>query len=180
MNRKVFTALILIFSTTSAIAYFLPWPGWRIAIGVISAICSTVVILRDKYKCTPSRKFLYDIFLICSIRDASMEELDKAKQVVAGLENDGAKVYWPYRDTPQNNDPIGDRICADNRRAISLSKTVCVLWSPNSKGSHYDLGVAQALNKIIIPLNTHEFDKTPGKSFNNILHKIDDQLHSED
>jgi nucleoside 2-deoxyribosyltransferase len=78
----------------------------------------------------------------------------------------GLAIYWPYRDTNQQ-DPSGLRICKDNRKAIEESDIVFVYWDGLSQGSLFDLGMAFAFRKRIIPLSLPQL--TPGKSFQNMV-----------
>lgn len=106
------------------------------------------------------------IFLICPVRNATCEENTRIGAYVTGLESVNHSVYWPWRDT-QQSDPTGVRICADNRRALTEADEVHIWWSPESKGSHFDLGMAWALNKPIVRANPIE--PTPAKSYSNFL-----------
>lgn len=105
------------------------------------------------------------IFVICPVRGITESEQDAIEVYVAGLENDHY-VYWPLRDTPQD-DPTGVEICRLNREAIADCDEVWVWWNPDSAGSKFDLGMAWALYKPIrliwrcIP--------TPHKSFENVM-----------
>lgn len=102
-------------------------------------------------------------FLICPVRGHSPEE---TREIVAGLERDGWTVHWPPRDTDQN-DPTGVRICADNWLAIKQADAVHVVWDGQSQGCLFDLGMAWALSKRVIPLRLPA--ATDGKSFQNMV-----------
>ncbi len=128
------------------------------------------------------------VFLICSVRKADKEELEKAKKYKAKLEADGCEVYWPYADTNQK-DPIGLRICTDNLSAIARSDEVHILWNPSSEGSKFDLGMTFAIfflmnriKKIVLAnraavekLVEEENGRGVGKSFNKVLLALDDR-----
>ncbi len=108
------------------------------------------------------------IFLICPVRGATPDELSMMEKYVQGLESSGHVVHWPPRDTDQR-DPIGLRICGDNRQAIVDANEVHVWWSPTSMGSLFDLGMAFALEKKIVLANFDRVERTPNKSFSNVL-----------
>ncbi len=109
------------------------------------------------------------IFLICPVRNASASETESIAKYVGDLEQAGELVYWPARDTKQN-DPTGVRICTHNRQALAEADEVHVWWSPESKGSHFDLGMAWALRKPIKAAN--EIARTPAKSYSNFLCEV--------
>lgn len=111
------------------------------------------------------------IFLICPVRGIADEEKIATEQYVLDLEKAGHKVHWPPRDTNQD-DPIGLLICQDNRQAIQNAEEVHIWWNDKSQGSLFDLGMAFALRKKIILVNSASVQKTPQKSFSNVLLKI--------
>ena len=102
-------------------------------------------------------------FLICPVRHADQA---RARDVVCELERDGWRVHWPYQDTNQD-DPTGLRICSDNRDAIADADAVHFMWDGKSQGCLFDLGVAFALNKPIVPVDMPP--PTEGKSFQNMV-----------
>ena len=58
------------------------------------------------------------VFLICSVRNATEEQLNKQANYVAELESKGYRVHYPPRDTNQN--ASGFNICSENFRAIII------------------------------------------------------------
>lgn len=109
------------------------------------------------------------IFLICPVRNATWEQLAAMATWINRAEAlEGHKVYYPARDTDQN-DPIGYRICADNRHALENADRVAVFFDKESQGSLFDLGMAFALRKPIEIVNKSEIEPTEGKSFTNML-----------
>jgi len=102
-------------------------------------------------------------FLICPVRG---HEMNETSDVVTTLENDGWVVHWPPRDTNQVDD-TGLRICTDNAQAIKEADAVHIVWDGKSQGSLFDLGVAFAIGKTIIPIEMPE--PTDGKSFQNMV-----------
>lgn len=105
------------------------------------------------------------IYIICPVRGISESTRSAIAAYVTGLE-EKHEVYWPLRDTPQD-DPIGVEICRYNRRAIETCDEVWVWWDPTSAGSKFDLGIAWALRK---PLRLiRQVTQTTHKSFENVL-----------
>jgi hypothetical protein len=112
------------------------------------------------------------IFLICPVREITSEEKEAIAQYIAGLKKAGHNVYWPLTDTNQENDPIGLRICRDNRSAIINADEIHIWWNGKSTGSFFDLGMAFGLDKKIVLANYDQVPSTPQKSFNNVLREI--------
>jgi hypothetical protein len=112
------------------------------------------------------------IFLICSVRDATREEILRIEEYIKNLEKQGHKVYWPYRDTDQN-DPIGKRICTDNATTIIWADEIHIWWTEKSQGSLFDFGMSFMCyilgSKKIVLANPGEVKPTEKKSFNNVL-----------
>lgn len=131
------------------------------------------------------------IFLICPVRaflfpDGTpkpdellrpKKKVEKAAIVayVAKLESEGAKVYWPMRDTDQT-DPHGWDICSKNFLAILGADEIHVWYDPASTG--FDLGIVFALFRIgffkwkVIIANPEGVHPTTLKSFDNVLLKL--------
>lgn len=108
------------------------------------------------------------IFLICPVRNATETQKAKMAEYINALEDHGNTVYYPARDTNQTDD-TGLRICKDNRAEIIKADEVHVFWDKTSTGSHFDIGMAFALNKPIILANKDEIERTEGKSYNNMI-----------
>lgn len=104
-----------------------------------------------------------NIFLICPVRGHEMQETEA---IVEHYEKNGNSVHWPPRDTDQN-DETGLRICRDNAKAIANADVVAVVWDGKSQGCLFDLGIAFALQKRIIPISLPEL--TDVKSFQNMI-----------
>lgn len=106
-----------------------------------------------------------NIFIICSVRGMDNKYRKKLENYAATLEKDGHKVHLPHRDTNQNTK--GYYICHENARAIRNSHEVHIFYSPNSLGTHFDMGVAFAMNKKIVIVESIKFDEN--KSFPRML-----------
>jgi nucleoside 2-deoxyribosyltransferase len=102
-------------------------------------------------------------YLICPVRG---KDRCVFSDVVARLEANGYLVHWPHRDTDQCDD-TGFRICSENAAAIAAADVVHVIWDGHSQGCLFDLGIAFALRKPIIPLELPV--PTEGKSFQNMI-----------
>ena len=106
-------------------------------------------------------KDLKKIFIICTVRGATEEYKKKLEDYVADYERVGVKVHLPHRDT--NQEESGYNICRQNAAAIFEADEVHIFYNPESQGTHFDLGVAFALNKKIQVVENVEYG--PGKSF---------------
>lgn len=102
-------------------------------------------------------------FLICPVRGKPPEHY---AAIVADLEARGYVVHWPPRDTNQS-DPMGLQICRENAAAIKTADIVHVVWDGQSQGCLFDLGVAFAFGKVVVPLDLPA--PTEGKSFQNMI-----------
>jgi len=104
-------------------------------------------------------------FLICPVRGHDTKETE---HIVKNLESDGWEVYWPPRDTKQEDSETGGfRICQNNKTAIENSDRVFLAWNGESQGCIFDLGVAFALNKPLTVLEAPPNIEN-GKSFQNM------------
>jgi len=104
-------------------------------------------------------------FLICPVRSGKYK--GEAERWVKMLEEEGVEVHYPPRDTDQTDDGIGLHICEQNRAAIEDADSVYIIYDADSRGSHFDLGMAFALRKRILLINVD--NPTPHKSFFNLL-----------
>ena len=106
----------------------------------------------------------WDVYIICPVRNGTPSGV---LRYVEKLEEDGLKVYFPPRDTNQK-DETGYNICLSHYRAMQVVKEVHIFWDVNSKGSHFDLGMAFALKKKIKLIKSYTPD-TPGKSYLKVI-----------
>jgi len=102
-------------------------------------------------------------FLICPVRGADWR---LTRIVCEELEAGGWQVYWPPRDTNQQ-DETGYQICLENLEAIKKSDMIFVVWDGKSQGCLFDLGIAFALGKPIREVNLPP--ATRHKSFQNMI-----------
>ena len=81
-------------------------------------------------------------FLICKVRGAPQEEIDYLNRYVAELESKGYRVYYPPRDTNQEDPTGGHQILLDNLAGMRNCREIHIKWNPTSQGSYFDLGLA--------------------------------------
>ena len=106
-----------------------------------------------------------EIFVICTVRKATEDYVDKLETYVQSLEDSGHTVHLPHRDTDQEQS--GYNICMTNFKAISIADEVHIFYSTESQGTHFDMGVAFALNKKMVVVENVIYDE--GKSFARML-----------
>jgi nucleoside 2-deoxyribosyltransferase len=112
-------------------------------------------------------------YAICPVTRATSEQIALMMDVIAGLREEGHHVHFPPTDVDQNC-PTGLSICEAHLKAMVECDSVLLFYDETSGGSKFDLGMAYALNKPIIPL--FKFGDVPeGKSYwamINELHKL--------
>ena len=114
-------------------------------------------------QCGYKEDIMKKAFLICPVRGKDPKE---TQHIVEDLESQNIKVHWPPRDTNQKDD-TGYNICTENKEAIEDADIIYIVWDGESQGCLFDLGMAFAMNKKIIPLQLpHPSD---GKSFQNMV-----------
>lgn len=119
------------------------------------------------------------IYILCPVRKALPETVDAIATYVAQKEKEGHEVYWPKRDTPQDGDPIGLRICRDNGSAIYHADEIHIFWDRESAGSLFDLGMLFMLKEImgekkkVVLVNADQVPPVAsGKDFVNVLYAL--------
>jgi len=117
------------------------------------------------------------IFLIAPVRGNTPEETEVYGDIAYHIEED-ASVYWPERDTEQW-DHTGLRICQDNLEAMRQADEVHVIWDGKSQGCLFDLGMAFALGKKIIPVIGRFPRMSKGKSFQNMVYALQEMQENE-
>ena len=88
------------------------------------------------------------IYIICPVTIANDEDRSELAAYVAYLEDSGFDVYYPARDTDQSLS--GFDICLENGAAIQEADEVHVFYRSESKGSHFDLGIAFAFDILYL------------------------------
>lgn len=105
------------------------------------------------------------VFIICTIRSATKEYINKLEEYVSELEFKGFKVYAPHRDT--NQMALGYEICKQNMQGIVEADEIHIFYNSKSQGTHFDMGMAFALDKKIVIVENEPL--TEGKSFQRML-----------
>lgn len=103
------------------------------------------------------------VYIICAVRNASPARIREIRDYVLALREAGSEVHFPPDDAPQD-DPTGTAICAAHRSAMLVTDEVHVFWDVHSFGSHFDLGMAYALGKKVVPVHCEQPDSA-GKSY---------------
>jgi len=122
------------------------------------------------------------VFVICPVRNATLEIKQRLEDYVAKLEKDGYLVHYPPRDTDQS-DPIGNQICEQNFRAILEADEVHVFYDETSTGLYFDMGGTFMLTQVlgykkkIVFVNKDDVEDKPGKSFQNVLKFLDEETN---
>lgn len=91
------------------------------------------------------------IYFDSPVNSGTEEEHKQAAEYVKELESAGYEVYYPKRDTNQDQSILD--ICLQNKKAIEECDQVHVWYLPDSKGINFDLGMAFALKKKIYWIN---------------------------
>lgn len=112
------------------------------------------------------------VFMICPVRIITKEVYQILQKYKMELEQRGYRVHFPPDDTNQL-DPVGLAICSQNRAAIRDADEIHIYWNPGSEGSRFDLGMAFMLEKPIRIINRDDVQRTPHKSFQNVLLELD-------
>ena len=105
------------------------------------------------------------VFVICSVREMNKDYREKLEDYVKDLEDNGHSVHLPHRDT--NQEASGYNICMENMEAIKQSDEVHILYSKESQGTHFDMGVAFAFGKTIVVVENVKYGE--GKSYPRML-----------
>jgi len=87
------------------------------------------------------------IYIICSVRDASLETKAALEAYADMLEDEGHQVYLPHRDANQKATWL--EICMENGAAITCADEIHIFWDQKSTGSHFDLGMAFMMDMLI-------------------------------
>lgn len=107
------------------------------------------------------------IYLICPVRNSDFD----SSNIVRCIESYGHTVHFPPRDVNQD-DPTGAEICKAHLAAMREDDEVDIVWDVNSKGSHFDLGMAYALGKTIKLIYALQPDDS-GKSYLKVIKSLE-------
>lgn len=107
------------------------------------------------------------VYIICPVRNVTDEQKQEIEDYVKKLEEEGNEVHYPPRDVEQD-DPTGVGICDSHLAAMAVSERVDVFWDVESSGSHFDLGMAYAMRKILKLVKAYKEDND-GKSYLKVI-----------
>lgn len=110
-----------------------------------------------------------NIYIICAVRNAKPERVLSIRAYADLLREHGHHVHFPPDNAPQN-DPTGEAICRAHLNAMKEADEVHVFWDVESKGSHFDLGMAYALGKQLKPVFCEHPDG-PEKSYWKVMRR---------
>lgn len=113
------------------------------------------------------------VYIVCPVRDAAPEITQEIQEYVDGLEKEGLDVHFPPRDVEQEDPTGGYRICSEHLAAMIDCNEVHIFWDKDSKGSHFDVGMAFALNKKMKLVKAFHKDGE-GKSYHKAIQKIEE------
>ena len=123
------------------------------------------------------------IFLICPVRNPDKDTTIAIYEYVADLEAKGHQVYWPIRDTKQDDPSGGYQVCRMNFTAILEADEIHIWYDETSNGSKFDMGGVFMLiemlgyNKKIVIANRKEaeaLDINNRKSFLRVMKHLAD------
>lgn len=110
-----------------------------------------------------------NIYIICPVRGGLPLQIAEIRDYCQLLRRDGHKTHFPFDDVDQE-DPTGSSICDVHFNSMLWADEVHVFWDESSKGSHFDLGMAFALGKRVIPIKCYSTD-APGKSYWKVMNE---------
>ncbi len=135
---------------------------------LVNAIQVEFLVDEEVVKSLEKEKTRKWIYVISSVRGATPNLRHRLEQYAAKLKREGHRVYVPHRDTDQKMSTL--EINQRNRDVISRVDEVHVFYSSESQGSHFDLGVAFALDKPIIVIENEPYGY--GKSYARMLDEL--------
>ena len=104
-----------------------------------------------------------NIYIICAVRNATPERVAEIRSYAEAKRAEGHHVHFPPDNAPQE-DPTGEAICRTHLAAMKGADEVHVFWDVKSSGSHFDLGMAYAMDKRLVPVACEHPDG-PEKSY---------------
>ena len=111
------------------------------------------------------------IHLICPVRGVTEEQQQEIDEYVAQLEKEGHTVHNPKYAVDQD-DETGFNICEGHYQSMIVADRVDIFWDVNSKGSHFDLGMAFAIGMPVKVVKLYTPD-TEGKSYVKVMYEME-------
>ena len=109
------------------------------------------------------------IFVITPVRNILPAWRQALDDYVRSLQQQNCQVYYPPWDTSQD-DNTGLGICRCNREALIWADEVHIAWDGESEGCLFDLGMAFAFGKPVVPIVGFFPTMTQHKSFATMVH----------
>ena len=109
------------------------------------------------------------IFLICPVRNATIEQKKWIENFVYEKYKEGYIIHAPHLHTRQSDLFGGYAICKQNALAVATSNEINIYYDQTSTGSVFDLGVAYALNKPLVILNKEQIEFNDNDTIDNIV-----------
>jgi len=107
------------------------------------------------------------VHLICPVRNVTEDQQKEIDNYCESLTQKGHEVHNPKYAVDQD-DATGYGICKGHLDSMIQADLVAVFWDVNSKGSHFDLGMAFALNKRVELIKLYQPDNE-GKSYVKVM-----------
>lgn len=107
------------------------------------------------------------IHLICPVRNVTNEQQEEIDRYCDEKIAHGYEVHNPKYAVNQD-DETGYNICKGHLDSMISANIIAVFWDENSKGSHFDLGMAFALGKKVELVKVYQPDNK-GKSYVKVM-----------
>ena len=111
------------------------------------------------------------VYIICPVRNVTEQQQAAIDSHAADLTASGHEVHNPKYAVDQN-DETGLGICRAHFEAMAEADEVHIFWDMASSGSHFDLGMAFALQKPLRLVSEFSEDK-PGKSYAKVIREVE-------
>lgn len=121
--------------------------------------------LKKEYKSIDNAKYIY---IICPVRMQTQKQATIIEEYIVKQKEQGHTVFYPAVDTLQNKEPY--EIVDIEISEIKKCNEVHVFWHDDSKGSHFDLGVAIGLGKKIVIARRMDLDSRD--SYADVIDKL--------
>jgi nucleoside 2-deoxyribosyltransferase len=112
------------------------------------------------------------IYILCPVRNITEKQKKEIEKYVKKMDKKN-EVHYPPRNVDQD-DETGINICKAHLEFMEKCDEVHIFWDRNSKGSHFDLGMAFALKRKM-KLISHFQDRENHKSFLNVIFELQEQ-----
>jgi hypothetical protein len=113
------------------------------------------------------------IHFICPVRNVTPEQQKEIDDYAEQLESEGHTVHNPKYAVDQDDETGGYNICKAHLESMKQADRVDIFWDKDSKGSHFDLGMAFALNKSIKIVRMQDPDDMNGKSYTKVMQEME-------